>query len=74
MSALAHPTRVKEIRGQGLIWGIELDGPAGEVVTRAMDAGLLLCTAGPNVVRLVPPLVIGEDELAEGVDILHEVL
>ena len=71
---LAHPTRVKEIRGQGLIWGIELDGPAGEVVTRAMDAGLLLCTAGPNVVRLVPPLVIGEDELAEGVDILHEVL
>ncbi|HEX9936023.1 MAG TPA: acetylornithine transaminase [Longimicrobium sp.] len=69
-----HPTRVKDVRGSGLIWGIELDGPAGDVVQRAQDAGLLLVSAGPNVVRVVPPLVIGDDELAEGVHILDEVL
>lgn len=71
---LSHPTRVKDVRGTGLIWGIELEGPAGEVVARALEAGLLVCSAGPNVVRVVPPLVIGDDELAEGVGILNEVL
>lgn len=71
---LNHPTKVKDIRGAGLIWGVELTGPAGDVVARAMDAGLLLVSAGPNVVRVVPPLVIGDDELEEGVQILDEVL
>jgi len=71
---LDHPTKVKDVRGAGLIWGIELEGPAGDVVTRAMEAGLLLVSAGPNVVRVVPPLVITDDELAEGVQILDEVL
>ena len=71
---LDHPTTVREIRGCGLIWGIEIDGAAGEVAARALDAGLLVCSAGPNVVRIVPPLVIGDDELAEGVEILNEVL
>jgi predicted acetylornithine/succinylornithine family transaminase len=71
---LDHPAEVREIRGMGLIWGIELAGAAGEVAARAQDAGLLVCTAGPNVVRIVPPLVIGDDELAEGVEILNEVL
>ena len=71
---LNHPTKVKDVRGAGLIWGVEIDGPAGEVVGRALEAGLLVCSAGPNVVRIVPPLVIGEAELAEGVQILDEVL
>jgi predicted acetylornithine/succinylornithine family transaminase len=71
---LHHPTRVKEVRGMGLIWGIELDGPAAEVVGRALEAGLLVCSAGPNVVRLVPPLVISEEELETGINILDEVL
>jgi len=65
---------VKAVRGAGLIWGVELEQPAGEVVARALEAGLLLCSAGPNVVRIVPPLVIGDDELERGVDILDEVL
>ncbi|HEX8696364.1 MAG TPA: acetylornithine/succinylornithine family transaminase [Longimicrobium sp.] len=68
-----HPS-IKDVRGAGLLWGIELDGPAAPVVARALEAGLLLCTAGPNVVRLVPPLVVGDDELAQAVDILDEVL
>ncbi|HEU4454734.1 MAG TPA: acetylornithine/succinylornithine family transaminase [Longimicrobium sp.] len=66
--------RVKDVRGVGMIWGIDVEGPAADVVARAMEAGLLLCTAGPSVVRLVPPLIISEDELARGVDILDEVL
>jgi acetylornithine/N-succinyldiaminopimelate aminotransferase len=65
---------VKAVRGIGLIWGVELDQPAGDVVARALDAGLLICSAGPNVVRIVPPLVIGDDELERGVDLLDEVL
>jgi predicted acetylornithine/succinylornithine family transaminase len=71
---LNHPTKVKAVRGTGLIWGVEIDGNAGEVAARALDAGLLVCTAGPDVVRIVPPLVIGDAELAEGVKILDEVL
>lgn len=71
---IAHPGTIRDIRGAGLIWGIEIDGVAGEVAARALEAGLLVCTAGPNVVRVVPPLVIGDDELAEGVQILNEVL
>ena len=75
LSALAvRREKVKAVRGAGLIWGVEIEGPAGDVVSRAMGAGLLLCTAGPNVVRLVPPLVIGDDEIARGVDLLDEVL
>jgi predicted acetylornithine/succinylornithine family transaminase len=70
---LGHPG-IREIRGMGLIWGLEIDGAAGEVAARALEAGLLVCSAGPNVVRVVPPLVIGDDELAEGVEILNEVL
>ncbi|HSU17853.1 acetylornithine/succinylornithine family transaminase [Longimicrobium sp.] len=71
---LNHPTKVTAVRGTGLIWGVEIEGSAGEVAARALDAGLLVCTAGPNVVRIVPPLVIGDAELAEGVGILDEVL
>ena len=65
---------VKSVRGAGLMWGVELAGAAGEVVARAMDAGLLLCTAGPEVVRIVPPLVATEEELVRGIHILEEAL
>jgi predicted acetylornithine/succinylornithine family transaminase len=71
---LDHPGKVRDVRGCGLIWGIEIEGSAGEVAARALEAGLLVCSAGPDVVRVVPPLVIGDDELGEGVQILNEVL
>lgn len=61
-------------RGAGMIWGVELSSAAGEVVTRALDARLLLCTAGPNVVRILPPLLATDEELARGVALLEEVL
>jgi predicted acetylornithine/succinylornithine family transaminase len=67
--------KVVAVRGAGMIWGVELAEPvANDVVARASDAGLLLVSAGPNVVRLLPPLVIGDDEIARGVEILEEVL
>lgn len=62
---------VKEVRGQGLIIGIELDVPAGPLVDACRNSGLLILTAGKgNVVRLVPPLTISEQELETGAEIL----
>jgi acetylornithine/succinyldiaminopimelate/putrescine aminotransferase len=71
--ALRSP-RVRDVRGAGMLWGVEIEGSAADVVARALDAGLLLCTAGSNVVRIVPPLVASDDELRRGIDILDEVL
>lgn len=65
---------VVAIRGVGMIWGIEIDGAASEVVSRAMEAGLIIITAGPNVIRLLPPLTVSEEELAEGLSILEKVI
>ncbi len=56
---------VLEIRGKGLMVGLELDIEAAEVVARGYEQGLILVNAGPNVLRLVPPLVITEDEIHE---------
>jgi len=65
---------VSAVRGAGMIWGVEVTGSAADVVARALDAGLLLCTAGPNVVRILPPLTASDDELRRGTDLLDEVL
>lgn len=54
---------LKTIRGQGLMIGIELDFLASEVVEAGYEAGFLLVNAGPNVLRLVPPLIIEEDHI-----------
>lgn len=71
--ALRHES-VVAVRGAGMIWGIELDSPAGDVVAAALEAGLLLVGAGPNVVRIVPPLTASDAELAEGLAILEGLL
>jgi predicted acetylornithine/succinylornithine family transaminase len=62
------------LRGTGLMWGIELDRPAAPIVARALELGLLLVPAGERVIRLLPPLVITEPELAAGLAILREAL
>jgi len=59
---LAETPGVKEIRGQGLLIGIELDRPCGELVKAGLDAGLLINVTADNVLRLVPPLVISRTE------------
>lgn len=57
--------KVRDIRGQGLMIGIELDRPCAELVKTALDAGLLINVTSDSVVRLLPPLVISDDESAE---------
>jgi acetylornithine/N-succinyldiaminopimelate aminotransferase len=75
LGALALRSRkVLAVRGAGLIWGLVIDAPAADVVERARDEGLLLCTAGPSVVRIVPPLTIGYDDLEIGLGTLEGVL
>ena len=59
---------VVDIRGKGLMIGLELDRPCGELVGRALAAGLLINVTAERVVRLLPPLVMSDDEAAEMVD------
>jgi acetylornithine/N-succinyldiaminopimelate aminotransferase len=61
---------VVEIRGQGLMLGIELDRPCGVLVGRAAQAGLLISVTAERVIRLVPPLILSADEAAQIVAIL----
>ena len=68
--ALAGNPGVKEVRGQGLMLGIELTKPCGVIVPRAADAGLLLSVTADSVVRLVPPLILTTAEADEIVAIL----
>ena len=62
---------VVEIRGAGLMIGIELDRPCGVLLTRAMQAGLLLSVTADKVVRLLPPLIFTEADAARVVEILE---
>ncbi len=64
-TALAGVSGIVEIRGQGLMIGIELDRPCGELVTRALAAGLLINVTADKVVRLLPALVLTEAEADE---------
>ena len=59
---LAGVDGVVEIRGQGLMLGIEVDRPAGPLLGQALDAGLLISVTADRVVRLLPPLILTHDE------------
>lgn len=61
---------VREVRGQGLMLGIELEKPCGVLVGRALEAGLLINVTRDRVVRMLPPLIITESEADEIVNIL----
>ena len=62
------------VRGRGLLLGLELDRPAGPVVDACRERGVLVGSAGENVLRLTPPLTIPEAHLAHGLRVLEEVL
>lgn len=62
-----HPEVIAEIRGEGLMLGLKLHTPNTDFVTEARAAGLLVVGAGDNVVRLLPPLIIGDAEVADAV-------
>lgn len=65
---------VKDVRGLGLMLGIDIDGDSSIVQEKALENGLLVLTAGKNVVRLLPPLNISVEDVKEGLKILVKVL
>ena len=75
-SAVGALDGVAGVRGRGLLLGVELAGerPAAEVVTAALASGLVLGTAGDASLRIAPPLIISNDEIAHGVAVLDRVL
>ena len=62
--------KVRAVRGTGLMWGIDVAEPAKDIVARAMDLGLLICSAGEYTVRLVPPLVVNSADIHRGISLL----
>lgn len=74
LSAWVDGETVLEVRGAGLMWAVVLSVPAAPVVARALDAGLLVLTAGERVLRLLPPLVLDAGAADRGLRILREVL
>ena len=69
-SGLSGLAGVKEIRGAGLMIGIELDRPCGVLLGRAASAGLMLSVTADSVIRLVPPLILSADEARQMAAIL----
>jgi acetylornithine/N-succinyldiaminopimelate aminotransferase len=72
--AFAGLSSVVDIRGEGLMIGIELDRPCAELVAVARDAGVLINVTADKVIRLVPPLVYGEAEVNELVSVVSAVV
>ncbi|MFL5635968.1 MAG: aspartate aminotransferase family protein [Gemmatimonadaceae bacterium] len=66
--------KVRAIRGNGFIWGVDVVESANDIVKRGWEEGLLLLTAGEHTLRLLPPLVMQREDLARGVSILEEII
>ncbi len=71
--ALAQLPGVLSVRGRGLLIGIEVDGAAADVVEAAREHGLLVLTAGENVVRFAPPLTVTTGDVDEALEILDRI-
>jgi acetylornithine/N-succinyldiaminopimelate aminotransferase len=71
--ASRHPA-VKEVRGAGAIWGIDIDRPAADVVQAALERGLLINRTSDTVIRLLPPYIITAEEFDAGLAILEDAL
>lgn len=65
---------MKSIRGKGLLIGIECAEPVGELVLEGQRRGLLFVTAGPNVIRLLPNLLVTREEIDQAVSILTDII
>jgi acetylornithine aminotransferase len=68
------PNIVSEVRGKGLILGLQLTQDPTPVVTAARERGLLVITCGTNTLRFVPPLIISEEEIHAGMSILADAM
>lgn len=72
--AKKHNDLVKEVRGMGLMQGMELKEPAGDYIAKAIDMGLLLVGAGKYVIRFVPSLIVSKEDIDKAVEILDKAL
>lgn len=70
----ANLSNVVEIRGMGLMLGIEIKEISADIRKKAEENGILVLTAGPKVIRLLPPLVISEDDIKKGINVLIDLL
>ena len=66
--------KFRAIRGIGLMWGVDVSEPAKEIVARAMNAGLLICSAGEHTLRLLPPLVVTKADVERGLGLLKQAI
>ncbi len=71
---LADTPFVQEVRGKGLLIGIECAGPVSDIVLAGQKQGLLFVQAGPNVIRLLPNLYVSHEEIHLAVDILEQLI
>lgn len=62
------PALITEVRGRGLMWGIDVTADSGKIVNKGYDHGLILVNAGENTIRLVPPLVLDNAQVDEFAD------
>lgn len=69
----AYPKLFAELRGAGLLLGIRCVVPAADFVAKLRQNGLLALTAGENVLRILPPLIVGEREIDEALDVMNRV-
>lgn len=70
----AHPDKVAQVRGKGLLLGMELSIPAADVIERVREKGVLLMLAGPQVIRMLPSFVTTKAEVERVASVLDEVL
>jgi predicted acetylornithine/succinylornithine family transaminase len=66
--------KVRAIRGTGFIWGLDVLEPAGDIVKRGWDEGILTLTAGEHTLRLLPPLIMDRDDLVRGLSIIEKII
>ena len=66
--------KVRAIRGIGFIWGLDVLEPAGEIVKRGWDEGILMLTAGEHTLRILPPLIMDRDDLVRGLSIIEKII
>jgi acetylornithine aminotransferase len=71
---LAGNPLVHEVRGQGMLIGIDCKQSISEVITEIHKQGVMVITAGPNVIRLAPSLAIPKEDLEKGLEIICSVL
>jgi predicted acetylornithine/succinylornithine family transaminase len=68
------PALITDVRGRGLMWGVDLKGDTSKAVNKGYEHGLILVSAGENTLRFVPPLIVGAKEIDEFADKFGAVL